>query len=46
MTAPLPSLPPAVLPRLTRAGAALTREIEVLDEYGSGASSTSRTSAR
>jgi len=36
MTAPLasPNTPPAVLPRLTRAGAALTREVEVLDEYG------------
>ena len=33
MTARLP-LPPASLPRLTHAGAALTREIEVLDEHG------------
>jgi FdhD protein len=36
MTAPLasPNTLPAVLPRMTRAGAALTREVEVLDEYG------------
>ena len=34
MTAPLVSTPPTALPRLTRAGAALTREVEVLDEYG------------
>jgi FdhD protein len=34
MNAPLASNPPTLLPRLTRAGAALTREIEVLDEYG------------
>jgi FdhD protein len=33
-SASLASSPPAIVPRLTRAGAALTREIEVLDEYG------------
>jgi len=34
MTVPLASSPPALLPRMTRSGAALTREVEVLDEYG------------
>ena len=34
MNAPLASTPPKLLPRLTRSSAALTREIEVLDEYG------------
>jgi FdhD protein len=34
MTAPLASTKPALLPRLTRSGVALTREVEVLDEYG------------
>jgi FdhD protein len=34
MNAPLPVTTPARLPRLTRSGSALTREIQVLDEYG------------
>jgi len=34
MSAPLAASPPALLPRLTCTGVALTREVEVLDEYG------------
>jgi FdhD protein len=34
MSAPLAASPPALLPRLSRTGVALTREVEVLDEYG------------